>query len=299
MTIAMAVSGSEGTPGKAGRASVPGRLLASLLRDRWSAGASAIIALFVLCAIFAPWLAPYAPTRSDIDLRLLPPFSPGHWLGVDTQGRDVLSRLIYGTRVSLVTGLVPVAVSAVIAVPLGLVAGYFDRLGVLVMRAMDILFAFPMVLLAILLSAILGPGLVNMTIALVLVLLPFNTRIIYVETLKQKGASYVEAAEALGTPGHRIMFRELFPHVAAAGLVYSFTIIGTMIVTAAGLSFLGLGVQPPEADWGLMTSEGRAVLYIAPHIATAPGIAIFLLVTAFNLMGDALRDALDPKSLSR
>jgi peptide/nickel transport system permease protein len=275
------------------------RLLSSLLRDRWAAGALAVIALVVLCALLAPWLAPYDPGQSDIDLRLLPPFSAGHWLGVDTQGRDVLSRLIYGTRVSLVTGLVPVALSAVIAVPLGLVAGYFSGIGAVVMRTMDVLFAFPMVLLAILLSAMLGPGLMNMTIALVLVLLPFNTRIIYGETLKQKGASYVEAAEALGTPSHRIMFRELFPHVAAAGLVYSFTIIGTMIVTAAGLSFLGLGVQPPEADWGLMTSEGRAVLYIAPHVATAPGVAIFLLVTAFNLVGDALRDALDPKSLSR
>lgn len=295
----MALASSDRASDKVRQINLSRRLVTALLRDRWSGVALGIIAVFVFCAIFAPWLVPYGPSQSDIDLRLLPPFSAGHWLGVDTQGRDVLSRLIYGTRVSLITGLVPVAISGVIAVPLGLVAGYFDRLGALVMRVMDILFAFPMVLLAILLSAMLGPGLVNMTIALVLVLLPFNTRIIYVETLKQKGASYIEAAEALGTPRHRIMFRELFPHVAAAGLVYSFTIIGTMIVTAAGLSFLGLGVQPPEADWGLMTSEGRAVLYIAPHIATAPGIAIFLLVMAFNLVGDALRDALDPKSLSR
>lgn len=273
------------------------RILRALARNPWTLGGIAIVALFLVCALFAPWIAPYDPNASFIELRLKGLFTPGHWLGVDTQGRDVLSRVIHGARVSLTTGLVPVAISAVLALPLGLLAAYFERAGALIMRFMDILFAFPMVLLAILLGAMLGPGLLNLIAALVIVLLPFNTRVVYTEALAQKHAGYVEAAIALGTPGYRILYREMLPHVVASSIVYSLTIIGTIIITAAGLSFLGLGIQPPTPDWGLMTSEGRAVLALAPHVATVPGFAIFALVTGFNLLGDGLRDALDPKSL--
>jgi peptide/nickel transport system permease protein len=233
------------------------RAIRALAGNIWTLGGIAIVLLFLVCAVFAPWIAPYDPNASFIELRLKGLLTPGHWLGVDTQGRDVLSRVIHGARVSLTTGVVPVAISALLALPLGLLAAYFERTGALIMRIMDILFAFPMVLLAILLGAMMGPGLPNLIAALVIVLLPFNTRVVYTEALAQKHAGYVEAAIALGTPGYRILYREMLPHVLSASIVYSLTIIGTIIITAAGLSFLGLGIQPPTADWGLMTSEGR------------------------------------------
>ncbi|MEP9390467.1 ABC transporter permease [Mesorhizobium sp. KR9-304] len=276
-----------------------GRIAAKLLADGWAMAGLTIVVVFLAMAVLAPVLAPYEPTSSFIELRLRGVFTPGHLFGVDTQGRDVLSRVIYGSRVSMVTGLVPVALSAILAIPLGLVAAHFSKSGAAIMRVMDVLFAFPMVLLAILLASILGPGMGNLIAALVIVLLPFNTRVVYVEALGQKNAGYVDAARTLGTPTHRILFREMLPHVASSSIVYSLTIVGTIIVTAAGLSFLGLGVQPPTADWGLMTSEGRSVLYLAPHVASIPGLAIFTLVVGFNLLGDGLREALDPRSRGR
>lgn len=268
----------------------------AVVTDRFALLGSCIIAAFVLMAIFAPWLAPYAPDEADPTLRLQGIGTAGHLLGLDNHGRDVLSRLIYGTRYSLVAGLAPVLLGAVIAVPLGLIAAYYERFGGLIMRAMDILFAFPMVLLAIMLAFFLGPGLVNLIIALVIVLVPYNTRVVYVQALAERDAGYVEAARAAASSDARIMFVEMLPHVVAASVVYSMTIVGTIIVTAAGLSFLGLGVQPPTAEWGIMTSEGRTVLHIAPHASTLPGVAIFLLVIGFNLVGDSLRDALDPRT---
>lgn len=274
-------------------------LVDNLAADRSALAGALILAIFAVCGLFAPWLAPYTPTEADPALRLAGIGTPGHWLGLDGQGRDMLSRLLHGTRISLLTGLLPVALGMLIAVPLGLLSAYYQRTGQIIMRAMDVLFAFPMVLLAIMFAAFLGPGLVNLMIALVLVLIPYNTRVAYVEALAQKNAGYIEAARASGTSDANILFKEMLPHVASASVVYSMTIVGTIIVTAAGLSFLGLGVQPPTAEWGIMTSEGRTVLHIAPHVATLPGVAIFLLVTGFNLIGDAVRDALDPRARRR
>jgi len=268
----------------------------ALVTDRFAMLGALIIALFVLAALFAPWLAPYGPDDADPSLRLRGIGTDGHPLGLDNHGRDVLSRLIYGARISLIAGLAPVLIGATIAVPLGLFAAYYERVGHVIMRGMDILFAFPMVLLAIMLAFFLGPGLVNLIIALVVVLVPYNTRVVYVQALAERDSGYVEAARAAATSDLRIMFVEMLPHVVAASVVYSMTIVGTIIVTAAGLSFLGLGVQPPTAEWGIMTSEGRTVLHIAPHTSTVPGIAIFLLVIGFNLVGDSLRDALDPRT---
>lgn len=268
----------------------------AVLSDPFALLGALIIAGFAFTAVFAPWLVPYGPNDADPTLRLRGIGTEGHLLGLDNHGRDVLSRLIYGTRLSLVAGVVPVVLGALIALPLGLIAGYFNRIGQFIMRTMDILFAFPMVLLAIMLAFFLGPGLVNLIIALVIVLVPYNTRVIYVQALAEREAGYVEAARAAATPDFRIIFIEMLPHVVAASVVYSMTIVGTIIVTAAGLSFLGLGVQPPTAEWGIMTSEGRTVLHIAPHASTLPGIAIFLLVIGFNLVGDSLRDALDPRT---
>lgn len=264
--------------------------------DPYALAGALIILMFVICALFAPLIAPYDPNEADPALRLRGMGTPGHILGLDAQGRDILSRLIYGSRYSLVAGVAPVIVGACLAIPLGMIAAYYERIGHLIMRSMDVLFAFPMVLLAIMLSFFMGPGLENLIIALVVVLVPYNTRVVYVQALAQKELGYIEAARADATSDFKILFVEMLPHVVSATVVYSVTIVGTIVVTAAGLSFLGLGVQPPTPEWGIMTSDGRTVLHIAPHVSTLPGLAIFLLVTGFNLLGDSLRDSLDPRT---
>jgi ABC-type dipeptide/oligopeptide/nickel transport system permease subunit len=270
-------------------------ILGSLVRDRAACVGLVLVLGFCFVALSAPWLAPYPPDWADPALRLRPPGTEGHWLGLDHQGRDVLSRLIWGTRLSLLTGVVPVVVGALLALPLGLLAAWYERAGQVVMRAMDALFAFPMVLLAIMVAAYLGPGLENMMLSLVITLLPYNTRVVFQAAREQKDLDYVEALRACATPAPVILFVELLPNVASAAIVYSSTIVGSIVIAAAGLSFLGLGVQPPTAEWGIMVSEGRGVIFTAPHVAALPGLAITLLVIAFNLVGDGLRDALDPR----
>jgi ABC-type dipeptide/oligopeptide/nickel transport system permease subunit len=267
-----------------------------VIDDRLARIALAMILVFIVCAVFAPLIAPYDPTEADPALRLRPPGTEGHLLGLDNQGRDILSRLIYGARITLLAGVIPVVFGALISIPLGLIGAWYRRFGEIVMRFMDVLFAFPMVLLAVMLAALMGPGLGNMLIALVIVLVPYNTRVVYAEACQQRGQAYVEAARATATPDIKILFVEMLPNVVAASVVYSCTIVGSIVITAAGLSFLGLGIQPPAAEWGIMTSEGRTYLFVAPYISTIPGIAITLLVIAFNLLGDSLRDALDPRT---
>jgi peptide/nickel transport system permease protein len=270
-----------------------------VLGDRVARVAAVIIILLLLCAVFAPLLAPYPPNEANPTLRLQPPGTPGHLLGLDHQGRDILSRLIHGCALTLLAGIVPVIIGAIIAIPLGLIGAWYPRLGEAVMRLMDVLFAFPMALLAIMLAAFLGPGLWNMMIALVVTLIPYNTRVVYGAARQERQLAYIEAARATATPDSKILFIEMLPNVVAASVVYSCTIVGAVVITAAGLSFLGLGVQPPSAEWGIMTSEGRSYLFVAPHISTIPGVAITVLVMAFNLLGDALRDSLDPRTRLR
>jgi peptide/nickel transport system permease protein len=246
--------------------------------------------------VFAPLIAPYPPNEAFPEFRLQGPGTEGHLLGLDHQGRDILSRLLYGARLTLVSGIVPVLLGAAISIPLGLVGAWYPRVGEIVMRVMDIFFAFPMALLAIMLAALMGPGLVNMMIALVVTLIPYNTRVVYAAAQQERDLAYIEAARAMATSDMKILFVEMLPNVVAASVVYSCTIIGAVVITAAGLSFLGLGVQPPMSEWGIMTSEGRSFVFVAPHIAAIPGIAITVLVMAFNLLGDSLRDSLDPKT---
>jgi peptide/nickel transport system permease protein len=267
-----------------------------ILADRYAMWGALILALVMIAAIFAPWLAPFDPTVSFPRLRLEGLGTPDHILGLDHQGRDMLSRLIWGGRTTLFAGITPVLLSAICAIPLGLVAAWNDRLGSIIMRVMDVLFAFPMVLLAIMLAAFMGPGMLNMIIALTIVLLPYNTRVVYVAAQQERNSSYIEAAIAAATPTPKILFVEMLPNVVAASVVYSTTIVGNIIITAAGLSFLGLGVQAPTAEWGIITSDGRQYLFNAAHISLLPGIAIMTVVIAFNLLGDTLRDALDPKT---
>ncbi|MCJ7641833.1 MAG: ABC transporter permease, partial [Desulfobacterales bacterium] len=279
--------------------STPYFIWMGILSDRYAMAGAIIIMVFVLCAIFAPWLAPYGPNDANSMLRLRGPGTEGHILGLDMQGRDILSRLIYGNRMSLFTGITPVIIGALISIPLGMLAAYYQRAGHVIMRLMDVFFAFPMVLLAILFATFLGPGIPNVIMALVIVLIPYNTRVVYIEAANQRRLGYVEAARASATSDFKILFAEMLPNVVSPSIVYSTTIVGNIVITAAGLSFLGLGVQPPTAEWGIMMSEGRSALAIAPHIATLPGIAIIFLVVAFNLVGDSLRDALDPRTRLR
>jgi ABC-type dipeptide/oligopeptide/nickel transport system permease subunit len=270
-----------------------------VLGDPVARVAAGIIAIMVLAAAFAPWIAPWPPNAANPELRLMPPGTPGHLLGLDNQGRDILSRLIYGARLTLVCGIVPVLIGAAISIPLGLLGAWYPLLGGVIMRLMDVLFAFPMALLAIMLAALMGPGVANMMIALVVTLIPYNTRVVYAAACLERDQAYVEAARAMATPDLKILFIEMLPNVVAASVVYSCTIIGAVVITAAGLSFLGLGVQPPTAEWGIMTSEGRSYIFNAPHIAAIPGISITILVMAFNLLGDSLRDSLDPRTRLR
>lgn len=281
---------------RAPRASGFAALARAVLRDRAAAAGFGFLALALLVALFAPALAPYGPDEATPALRLAPPGTPGHPLGLDHQGRDVLSRLLHGVRLTLVTGLVPVVAGALAAVPLGLVAAWYERAGAVILRLMDVLFAFPMALLAILVTASLGPGLWNLLLSLVIVLLPYNVRVVWQAAAAQKALPYVEALRACGTPVRTILFVELLPNVAPAVIVYGATVLGSIVVTAAGLSFLGLGVQPPLAEWGVMIAEGRNVVFLAPHVSALPGVALTLLVIACNLLGDGVRDALDPRT---
>jgi len=268
--------------------------------------AAALIGLVCLfCAVFAPWIAPHNPydlsTLELSDARLPPAWfdegSRKYLLGTDEQGRDILSRLIWGGRASLLVGILPTVTAGALALALGLMAGYLG--GVLdhvIMRALDVFFAFPLVLLAIAIVGVIGPGMGNQMFALAVVLVPYSTRVVRTATLSVKPLEFVEAARALGGSSGRLIGRHLLPNVLPPLLVYTSTLVGMMIVASAGLSFLGLGVQPPTPDWGVMVGNGRLVLYRAAHVATIPGIVIVVTALAFNFVGDGLREALDPRA---
>lgn len=265
-------------------------------RNRGAFVGGVIVLVSVLVALAAPWVAPYHPEiDAEPSLRLAPVLSPGHVLGMDGQGRDILSRLIYGSRISIAVGVLPVLLAAAISLVLGLTAGFYQGvLGQVIMRAMDILFAFPMVLLGVVLAGVLGPGFRNIVITLTIVFVPYLTRVIYTSTTDLREQEFVIAARASGARNWQIIVDQIIPNILSPVIVYCTTNIGLMIVFGSGLSFLGLGIQPPAAEWGVMTSDGRQYLAVAPHVATVPGIAILLVAIGFNLLGDGLRDALDP-----
>jgi len=265
-------------------------------KDKLAVVGLVIIVLVSFVAIFAPFLAPYDPNLSHGSKRLLGIGTPGHLLGVDEQGRDILSRLIWGGRSSLLSAVLPIALMFGVSLILGLVAGYWGgKIGEGIMRLLDVLFAFPTVLLAIVISAIMGAGLVTIMVACCFTMLPYMTRVVYTSTVTEKTKEYVEASKILGATKFQIAFKEVLPNVISDLIVYSTTLIGVAMVLGAGLSFLGLGVQPPTADWGKMTSDGMKVLTIgAPHVATIPGLIILVVATSFNWLGDGLRDVFDP-----
>jgi glutathione transport system permease protein len=258
--------------------------------------AGLFVALLVVLALAAPWIVPYdAENFFDYDmLNALP--SAKHWFGVDPLGRDIFSRILMGSRISLTAGFVSVAAGAIVGTAMGLVAGYYegwwDRI---IMRLCDVLFAVPGSLLAIGIVAILGGGMLNVIIAVAIFSVPTFARLVRGNTLALKHLTFVEAARSIGASDWTIVVRHIFPGTIAAVVVYFSLRIGTSIITAASLSFIGMGAQPPTPEWGAMLNEARADMMTSPHVALFPSLAIFLTVLAFNLLGDGLRDALDPK----
>jgi len=257
-------------------------------------GAFLIVGL-LLGALLAPYVARYDPTAPHFNLRLQPP-SAAFPLGTDSFGRDILSRLVYGGRISLTVGAISVVISFAVGVPLGIAAGYYGgRLDDVIMRTVDVWLAFPGLLLAIGIVAVLGPGLQNVLLAIGISGVPGVCRLVRGSVLPVKEEAYVEVARAVGGSEGRIIRVHILPNVLAPVVVLLTLRLGTAILTGVGLSFLGLGVQPPAAEWGAMVSEGRAYLQQAWWVSTIPGIAIFLSVMGVNVLGDGLRDALDPR----
>ena len=255
-----------------------------------------IVLLIVFVAVFAPILSPYSPTRVHPLDRLEGIGAPGHPLGADQQGRDILSRLMWGARSSLAIAVVPLTVAGMLGLVLGSLAGYVGRFSeTLIMRGIDIVFGLPPILLAIAIAATLGPGLVNLVISLTIVLVPPMTRVTYQVVRLLKEQPFVEAARVSGATSTRIIFDQILPNSLAPVLAYGTSLAGAIVVFGAGISFIGLGVQPPQADWGRMINDGREVLDLHPHVSTLPGLAIFVLAAGFNLLGDGLRDLLDPR----
>jgi len=258
--------------------------------------AAVFVLLLILVAIFAPLLAPFdAENYFDYD-RLNEGPSMMHWFGVDALGRDIFSRVLLGSRLSLVAGFFSVAVGAVTGTLLGLLAGYYegwwDRI---IMRICDVLFAFPGILLAIAVVAVLGNGMSNVILAVAIFSIPAFARLVRGNTLVLKHLTYIESARSIGASDLTIILRHNLPGTLSSIVVYFTMRIGTSIISAASLSFLGLGAQPPTPEWGAMLNEAQADMVLAPHVAIFPSLAIFLTVLAFNLLGDGLRDALDPK----
>jgi len=265
-------------------------------RQHVAMAALAFVLLLVLLAVFAPLIAPYdAENFFDYDkLNARPSWQ--HWLGVDPLGRDIFSRILVGARISLAAGFASVAIGGLIGTALGLLAGYYegwwDRI---VMRISDVLFAFPGILLALGVVAILGSSMVNVVVAVSVFSVPAFARLVRGNTLVLKQMTYVEAVRSIGASDWTIIMRHILPGTISSIVVYFTMRLGTSIITAASLSFLGMGAQPPTPEWGAMLNAARADMVNAPHVALFPSLAIFLTVLAFNLLGDGLRDALDPK----
>jgi ABC-type dipeptide/oligopeptide/nickel transport system permease subunit len=290
----------EGARTAAERSGGARRSLRRLWRLKWGLAAAAVMLVIVVTAVAAPWIAPYSPVEVDITHRLGPPaWMEGgkvqHLLGTDQIGRDLLSRMIYGGRVSLLIGVFAVLVSSTIGVLLGLAAGYFGpRVDWTIMTVINVMLTFPFVLLALAVIAVLGPSLVNMVIVLGVADWPLYARVIRAETLAIRERDFITAGRALGMSHLRIIFRQILPNLVSVIVVIATLQVARVIILESFLSFLGLGVQPPTPAWGNMLGEGRVYMLNSWWIAAFPGAAIFITTLAINLMGNALRDWLDP-----
>jgi ABC-type dipeptide/oligopeptide/nickel transport system permease subunit len=266
-----------------------------LLRNPVAMAGGAVSILLIVVAIAAPYIAPYDPIHQDLANSLSGP-SMMHLAGTDVHGRDIFSRIVYGTRISLRIGFLGMLLGCVAGVILGLVSGYYGGWwDTVIMRLMDVQMAFPGLLVAICIIAIIGPGLENVIVAVGIFSVPLFARVTRGQILSLKEQEFIVAARMMGAQDGRIMLNHLLPNAVAPLLVLCTLRIATAILTAASLSFLGLGAQPPIPEWGAMLSDGRAYLAVAPHVATIPGLAILVTVLSFNLLGDGLRDALDPR----
>lgn len=267
-----------------------------LRRNRLAMAGLIVLALFLLIAIFAPFLTPHDPVITNLGNALTKP-SAEHLLGTDWLGRDNLARILYGSRISLAIGLISVTIGMLIGVPIGALSGYYGgRFDLFIQRIIDVLIAFPGILLAIVVVTVLGVGVENVMIAVGIASVPIYTRLVRGSVLAVKEQGYVAAAKALGIGDLRIIIRHILPNCLGPIIVQSTFQIATAILWAAGLGFLGLGAQPPDPEWGAMLSKGREYIRTAHHLTTYPGLAILFMVLGFNLIGDGMRDALDPRS---
>lgn len=272
-------------------------VLRRLCHDPVAITALAILIILVLIAILAPYIAPYDPSKGSVIRRLKPIGTEGYILGTDELGRDMLSRLIYGARLSLIMGVVPVPVAFVIGSAIGIIAGYAGGLvNTLIMRTIDVFYAFPSVLLAVALSGALGSGLTNALVSLTVVFIPQITRVAESVTTQVRKLDYVDAARASGAPPATIIRVHILGNVLGPIFVFATSLISVSMILASGLSFLGLGVRPPDAEWGLMLNTLRTAIYNNPFVAALPGVMIFITSICFNLFSDGLRSAMDVKS---
>ncbi|MFC2099859.1 ABC transporter permease [Candidatus Bipolaricaulota bacterium] len=282
----------EGTRQECSRLQLAAR---TFVRNRLAVIGAVILTGFVVCAVFAPYVAPHPPLAMDLTSMHSPPGTPGHLLGTDNLGRDVLSRLIYGSRISLSVGLVVVSIAAAIGTTMGLLSGFYGKtVDVAIMRVVEIFVAFPFLILVVAAISILGPSLYNVMLVLGLVSWPIYARLVRSEVLAIRELPYIEAARAIGASNARIMFRHVLPNCLSSVLVTAAMSMAGAILSTAALGFLGLGVQPPTPEWGMMLNEAKQFLRSYPWEIFYPGVAIMLVVLALNFLGDGLRDALDP-----
>ena len=268
--------------------------LKRLLKNKLAVFGLIIIILQILMAVFAPFITFHNPIKQNLSFTELPLFSDGHWLGTDNYGRDMWSRIVYGARISLEVGFCAVILGLIGGITIGLLAGYYSKLDGLLMRLVDLLFAFPGILLAMLIIAILGTSLVNVAVAISIWSIPSCARIVRGSVLSVKKQEYIQAMRSLGASDLRIMVKHILPNCMAPIIVFATMRMATAILSTASLSYLGLGAQPPTPEWGSMIAQGQAFMFTSPHMTIVPGIAIMLIVFSFNVLGDGLRDALDP-----
>ena len=269
-------------------------LLRRLARDRVAALAASVLTAIVLAALFAPWLAPHDPYFTDLTKVMQPP-NAENWFGTDNTGRDILSRILYGTRNTLMLGLVGVIVGGAIGGLLGIFAAYYRRLGGWIMRLVDIMLAFPAILIGLAMAAIFGAGLGAVIVALVIATVPDVARVARGAAVGVMGQEFMEAGRAVGVSDSALIWRYLTLNCISTIFVFLTLRFGQIILIGSVLGFLGMGAQPPTAELGMMAAQGRDFLFMAPHIATIPSCAIFVIVLAANLLGDAFRDVLDPR----
>ncbi|MEK5492208.1 ABC transporter permease [Paenibacillus sp. FSL R7-0297] len=294
--MSTAAHSAQGSPAKPAAAVKPKTLLSLLLHNRLAALGLTFILIWTVVAIIAPWLAPHDPYVTDMANKLQAP-SSSHWFGTDNFGRDILSRVLYGARISIWTGLIAVSISFVIGVPLGGIAAYYGgRTGTIIMRLMDVLLSFPSLVLSMAIAASIGAGLSSAMIAVGIVGIPEFARLMFGQTVSLREKEYIEASRAIGVKNTVILYRHILPNALAPLMVQATLGMGFAILTASSLSFLGLGVRPPIAEWGAMISEGREYIISGQWwLVTFPGLSIATSILGFNLLGDGFRDVLDPR----